>query len=59
MQKKFSQQSNAARYVETGKGVKEVVLLKCEKCPLEFKHKSLLKKHMIIHEHKDYQCSGC
>ena len=57
--KKFSQQSNAARHVKTCKGVKEVVLLKCEKCPLEFKYKGLLKKHMITHEHKDYQCSGC
>ena len=57
--KKFSQQSNAARHVKTCKGVKEVVLLKCEKCPLEFKYKSLLKKHMITHERKGYQCSGC
>ena len=57
--KKFSQQSNAARHVKTCKGVKEVVLLKCEKCPLEFKYKRLLKKHMITHEHKDYQCSCC
>ena len=46
--KKFSQQSNAARHVKTCKRVKEVVLLKCEKCPLEFKYNSLLKKHMII-----------
>ena len=57
--KKFSQQSNAARHVKTCKGVKEVVLLKCEKCPLEFKYKSFLKKHMITHKRKDYQCSGC
>ena len=57
--KKCSQQSNAARHVKTCKGVKEVVLLKCEKCPLEFKYKSLLKKHMITHERKGYQCSGC
>ena len=57
--KKFSQQSNAAKQLKTCKGVKEVVLLKCEKCPLEFKYKGLLKKHMITHEHKDYQCSGC
>ena len=57
--KKFSQQSNTARHVKTCKGVKEVVLLKCEKFPSEFKYKSLLKKHMITHERKDYQCSGC
>ena len=52
--KKFSQQSNAARHIKTCKGVKEVVLFKCEKCPLEFKYKSLLKKYMISHERKDY-----
>ena len=57
--KKFSQQSNAAWHVKTCKGVKEIVLLKCKKCPLEFKYKILLKKHMITHERKDYQCSGC
>ena len=57
--KKFSQQSNAAKQLKTCKGVKEVVLLKCEKCPLEFKYKSFLKKHMITHKRKEYQCSGC
>ena len=57
--KKSTQQSNAARHVKTCKGVKEVVILKCQKCSLEFKYKSLLKKHMITQERKHYQYSSC